>query len=245
MKKQNLLLLFLSVFFVSVMVTSCGKDSDPKPKEEEPDGDGDETLSPYLQGSDYYLITLDETSKTKIASKVKKDYRVDDANMFLYVWDGTYGPGTSTGPNSFGEVEGWTSLVVANNDWSGCGFATLNNTETGQKFYANLSGVSDDHVLHFAMKSKDQTTHQIILNGNNESVVKLTIGTEAFDGVAPYKNFTRDGEWHHIEVPVSYLKDQGLKYTGDMNTNLVAILSGGGIGKTLDIDGIFFYKPKK
>ncbi|MFD1630398.1 hypothetical protein [Pseudopedobacter beijingensis] len=248
MKKQRLLILFVSMLFAGVSLTSCKKDKGPQKQEEEQKDDNDNntdpTLSEYLQGSDYYLITLDETSKTNIASKVKKDYRTDDHNMWLYVWENTYGPGTSSGPNAFGEVEGWTSLVVANPDWSGCGFATLNNVDTGEKFYANLSGLTDNHVLHFAMKSKDNATHQIILNGNDESVAKITIGTETLDGVAPYGNFTRNGEWHHFEIPMSYLKGKGLKYTGDMNTNVVAILSGGGVGKTLDIDGIFFYKPK-
>src|SRR5690606_25740348 len=184
MKKQNLLLLFLSVFFVSVIVMSCSKDNDPGVNDEQKDDDDvDETLSVYLQGSDYYLITLDETSKTKIASKVKKDYRTDDENMFLYIWEGTYEPGVSTGPNSFGEVEGWTSLVVGGGGWSGCGFATLSDDDTGDKFYADLSGVTEDHVLHFAMKSKDNATHMIKLRGNDDSVVELAIGAEPFEGI--------------------------------------------------------------
>ena len=94
------------------------------------------------------------------------------------------------------------------------------------------------------MKSKDNATHQILLfDGTNTT--KITIGATAFDGDAPYKNFTRDGEWHEIEIPMSVLKNKGLRYTssGFNSGNLFAMLSGPVTGTTLDIDEIFFYKP--
>ncbi|WP_199117643.1 hypothetical protein [Pedobacter sp. ASV28] len=241
MKKQSVLLMLLAVLFTASVTTSCKKSSDSPKEEEEKPGTGNPNLSRYLKGSDYYLITLDASSEKNIHSKVKKDYRTDDVNSFLYVWDNTYLAGSSSGPNSFGEVEGWTSLVVNNIGWSGCGFVTATTIK------ADLSGVTDQHVLHFAMKGKDNASHMIILNDGTKDV-KIVIGATPFvdNGVnyQPYKNFTRNGEWQHIEVPMSYLKDQGLRYTSaGFNANIVAILSGGTAGTTLDIDGIFFYKP--
>jgi len=240
MRKQSLLLMLLAVLFTASVTTSCKKSSsEPKKDDETGGGTTNPNLSKYLKGSDYYLITLDAASEKNIHAKVKKDYRTDDKNMFLYVWDNTYSAGTSTGPNSFGEVEGWTSLVVNAAGWSGCGFAPA------QTFKPDLSALTDDFVLHFAMKSKDNATHQVLLyDGTNTA--KITIGATAFEGVTPYSNFTRNGEWHHFEIPFSYIKNQGIRYpAGGFNANIIAILSGPTAGTVLDVDGIFFYKPAK
>lgn len=240
MKKQTLSLFLIAAIFVAFTSTSCSKKGDTtivdpvKP----PDVPGNTTTYTALKGSDYYLITMDATSAKKIASKIKADYRTDNLNMFLYVWDNTYSAGSSIGPNSFGEVESWTSLVVNRVGWSGFGFSP------DPKKTLNLSALTDDFKLHFSMKSKDNATHQILLfDGTNTT--KITIGATAFDGDAPYKNFTRDGEWHEIEIPMSVLKNKGLRYTssGFNSGNLFAMLSGPVTGTTLDIDEIFFYKP--
>lgn len=241
MKKQTLSLFLIAALFVAFTTTSCSKKDDTKKEEtEEPGGEepGGATTAAALKGSDYYLIALDETSGGKIKSKIKGDFRTDDLNMFLYVWENTYSAGSSSGPNSFGEVEGWTSLVVGSVGWSGCGYSpAATNT-------VKLDALTDDFVLRFAMKSKDNASHQIgLFDGTNTA--KITIGATAFEGDAPYKNFARDGEWHEFEIPMSVLKDKGLRYTsaGFNSGNLFSILSGPVAGTTLDIDGIFFYKP--
>lgn len=246
MKKQNLLILFLGVFFLGFSVMSCSKSDDPgQDQDEDKDEDIEETLSQYLEGSGYHLIALDETSATKIGSKIVKDYRVDDVNSHLYIWDGTYEAGVSNGPNSFGEVEEWTSLVVGSGGWSGGGF-NVDVPEGTATVLADLTGVNDDYVLHFAIKSQGSATHQFTAAGSNGSEAKITIGAGQFDndGIEPYTNFPRDGEWHHIEIPVSALKDRGLVINAPFNGNTFAFLSGGVTGTTLEIDGIFYYKPK-
>lgn len=239
MKKQSLLLMLLAVLFTATVTTSCSKKDDAAKDDDEQPGGGttNPNLSKYLKGSDYYLVTLDATSEKNIHAKVKKDYRTDDSNMFLYVWENTYAAGASSGPNSFGEVEAWTSLVVNSVGWSGCGFAPSTT------FKPDLSALTDKHVLHFAMKSKTNASYQILLY-DGVNTAKITIGATAFEGVAPFGNFTRNGEWHHFEIPMSYLKGQGLRYpAGGFNANVVAILSGPTAGTTLDIDGVFFYVP--
>lgn len=248
MKKQNLLILFLGVAFLGFTVISCGKSDGPgQDQDDDQDDDPVETLSPYLEGTGYHLIALDEMSATKIASRVVKDYRVDDVNTHLYIWDGTYEAGLSNGPNAFGEVEEWMSLVVTSGGWSGGGF----NVDVPDEFkpatvLADFRGVADDYVLHFAIKSQGNATHQIIVVGANGSEVPLTIGSGPFGDstTPPYTNFTRNGEWHHIEVPVFYLKDRGLNLSAPFNGNTLAFLSGGVTGTTLELDGIFYYKPK-
>ncbi|MFZ4862258.1 hypothetical protein ACL9RF_08735 [Sphingobacterium sp. Mn56C] len=246
MKKQSLLLLCLGLLFAGPSFTSCSKDDAPKteePGKEEPGKEepGNQNISPYLKGSDYYLLTLDEQSEKHIKTKIKKDYRVDDIKYFLYVWDGTYTEGTSSGPNAFGEVEGWASLKVGTAGWSGCGFAPFKDASTGQEELIDFSGINNDFTFHIAMKSKDKASHTLLFNDGKRDV-KVVIGDTDMEGEKPYKNFTRDGEWHHIEIPYAYLAEKGLKYEEPFNANIVAILSGGVVGTELNIDGLFFFK---
>jgi len=246
MKKQTLLAAFLGLLIAGTTMVSCSKSSPTptdkeEPGKEEPGKEGPlkPTDSPYLKGSDYYLIALDSESEKHIKSKIKQDLRTDDENMHLYIWEGTYSAGTSSGPNAFGEVEGWTSLIVGSVGWSGFGFST----DAAKGFKADLTGITGDHYLHFAIKSKDKASHQLILNsGIDKDDYKIVIGSESFEGTAPTTDFERDGEWHHIEIKMSTLFEKGLKYRTPISANILAILSGPVAGTTLDIDGIFFYK---
>lgn len=65
-----------------------------------------------LTGTEYYPIILDGTTAKALGAKIKADFRPDEATKFLYVWDNTYTAGQSTGPNFYGEVEGWVNLAV-------------------------------------------------------------------------------------------------------------------------------------
>jgi hypothetical protein len=233
MKKKTLMLLLVTILFAgAITTTSCSKDSDPKKDEqndddEDDDDDNNPNLAAYLQGSDYFLIALDETTKAKISSKVTADYRVDEANRFLYVWENTYVAGAPSGPNAFGEVDAWISLAVASGmTWSGFGISP------GGASTVDLSKVTPQHTLHFAMKSRGNATHMVGL-GDGTNNFRLAIGAAPFvDGTTsfqPYKNFTRDGEWHHIEIPMSEFMGTGkLNFrTGGFTTdNLFSVLSG-------------------
>src|SRR5690606_27714375 len=144
-----------------------------------------------------------------ISSKVKKDYRVDEANRWLFVWDGTYIDKPTTGPNAFGQVESWISMSVTNVGWSGLGMTP------DEKSTVDLSGVTNEHVLHFAIKSKVGATYVLGL-GDGSTEAKFAIGQTAFDDygtvLQPYANFPRDGEWHHIEIPFTEFTKIGLNY---------------------------------
>lgn len=246
MKKNTLLLLLVTMLFAGgITTTSCKKDKDTK-KEEQKDDDNDDDNNPdpsvYLKGSDYYLIILDETTKAKIESKVTKDYRVDEANRFLYVWEDTYTAGSPSGPNAFGEVNPWVSLVVGGKGWSGWGVSP------GGASTIDLSAVTPQHTLHFAIKSRDNASHMVGL-GDGTNNFRLNIGSSVFvDGpntFQPYKNFTRDGEWHHIEIPMSEFMGTGkltFRSGGFSTDNLFSVLSGGSQGTTMDIDAVFIYK---
>lgn len=199
-----------------------------------------------LKGSNYYVIIMDGVTAASIESKIVGDLRPNDVDKFLYIWDGTYNAGTSTGPNFFGEVEAWTSLTVASAGWSGAGF-NINSTANAA-LLTSMKDITDhpeDYYLHIGIKSKDNGIHAIILGGQTE--VKFAIGASGFvDGAATYPalgDFTRDGEWQRVEIPVKTLTDMGLSYSNfAANPNIFAFLSGGVTGTTLDLDAVFFYK---
>ena len=203
--------------------------------------------SSSLKGSDYYLISMDDASAAKIASKVKLDLRTDDVSRFLYVWNGTYNPGTPTGPNFYGEVVGWTSFTVGSAGWSGAGFFCSDLAKLNE--LSVITANPNDYYLHIGIKSKDNATHVFGLDG--QSSAKFAVGPTPFvdNGTTyqPIANFTRNGEWQQIEIPVSTLKTNGLLYSNS-NTegkNLFWFLSGGTTGVTLDLDAVFIYKKVK
>ena len=105
----------------------------------------------------------------------------------------------------------------------------------------------EEYTLHLAMKSTDNASHLLFLDGTSGSG-KVCIGSAAFvdNGTTyqPYTNFTRNGDWGEIEIPMSYLINQGLVY-GNNNPkglNVFGFLSGGQTGTMLQFDAAFIYK---
>lgn len=198
-----------------------------------------------LNGSNYYLIYMDDNTAASLGDKVVEDLRPDDSSKFLYVWNNTYTAGTCSGPNAFGEVADWVNMIVTNVGWSGLGFNC-----TDMNLLNGLATVTDnpnDYYLHIAIKGTSPVTHLFAVDGTAGSA-KIVLGPSSFtDNGATYpkySDYTTDGEWNQIDVPVSYLTKQGLSFTTD-NTNPQNVfwaLSGGTQGTQLQIDGIFFYK---
>ncbi len=196
-----------------------------------------------LQGSNYYPIVLDTVSAKAIKGKIVADLRVDEATKFLYVWSGTLNPGTCSGPNAYGEVEDWTSLIVANAGWSGAGF-NVQDLSLLDKLVP-LTTDPAGYYFHMVIRSRATTVYQFALDG--QSSAKFSIGATGFNdngNIAPVlADFTRDGEWHEIEIPMTTLKEMGLLYsTGMTPKNVLWFLAGGVSGTTVDIDAVFIYK---
>jgi hypothetical protein len=198
-----------------------------------------------LTGTEYYPIILDGVTAAKLGTKIKADFRPDEATKFLYIWDGTFTPGTSTGPNCFGEVEPWTSLVVGSIGWSGAGFNCKDGAALDK--LAPLTANPDKYYLHIGIKSRSNATYVIALDG--QSGVKFAVGPAAFNDngtmIEPLADFPRDGEWQKIEIPLSTLKSKGLLYsTGMGEKNVLWFLAGGVAGTTIDLDALFIYKKQ-
>lgn len=196
-----------------------------------------------LNGTEYYPFILDGITAAKLGTKIKADLRPDDAIKFLYIWDNTFTAGTSTGPNCFGEVEGWTSLVVGSVGWSGAGFNCKDGAALDK--LAAITANTDKYYLHMAIKSRSTATFVFGMDG--QSNVKFAVGPTAFNDngtlIQPLADFSRNGEWQQIEIPMSTLKTNGLLYsTGMIEKNVLWFLAGGVAGTEINLDGVFIYK---
>ncbi len=237
---------FIFALAATMMIgfTSCDSDeptTEEENQEQNEENEENEEESTYacLNGSDYYLFALDAVTYETISSKVVEDMRTDDMNTVIYVWESTYTAKTASGPNFFGEVEGWTALEVASVGWSGLGLCIL-SAESGGTKTVDLTDIYNnaaDYTFHIAMRSTDTYTHTLKLVGSDGNETSITIG----DGGTT--NFTRDGEWQEIEIPMTTFTGLGLIYReGGQTGNVLCILSGGVAGTTLEFDACFIYK---
>lgn len=246
---------FFAIAAMAAMVFACNEPTpgpEPGPGPDVP-GPGPEPveLPACLKGSDYYPIVMDAVTFGHIENKVTADLRVDDFNTHLWIWENTYVAGTSTGPNYFGEVEGWVALQVGSVGWSGAGFCCYDPAKLTK--LADITANPADYVLHLAMKSQDAATHEFVFYSDGGAEAKLAVDVDGVYG------FARDGEWHAIEVPMTYFTNNGLLWTSALGAgsvpgnnvdviptgghNVMAVLSGA--SGALNLDACFIYKPAK
>ena len=133
------------------------------------DEPGDDTgdLHPSLQGSDYFIFQMDAISAEKIAGKIVADYRVDDTNCFLDIWNAgeTYTAGTTSGLNFYGEAESWVSFIVAAPaGWSGGGYrcTDLDKINALTAIFEN----PEDYYFQMGMKTTDNASHGFRVGGS-------------------------------------------------------------------------------
>ncbi len=201
-------------------------------------------LHASLQGSDYYLISLDYITYDVIADRVVADLRVDDSNVCLYIWDDTYTAGTCSGVNAYGQTESWTSLSVTSVGWSGLGVcAGVTGDYTGIDALSAVTDSPEEYYLHIAIKSSVAVSHCIKMEDTGSGV--CVIGNNGpIDDRNPDYELTTDGEWQHFDIPMTHFTAQGFEFnsTHSAATNAFIILSGGVAGTPLDYDAVFFYK---
>lgn len=207
-------------------------------------------LHSSLQGSEYYVFQLGETASSKIASKIVADFRVNNEDSFLDIWSEgeTYTAGTTSGLNFYGDADGWVSLtVVAPAGWSGGGYRCSSAEKISA--LAKIMENPEDYYFHIAMKSTDNSSHLLQINGTVGSG-KICIGSTAFvDGNTTYQpkaDFTRNGSWGEIEICMKDLVDLGYATT-EVTTAPegfypFSFLSGAAPGTILQFDAAFIYK---
>lgn len=243
---------FIAMAAIAAMLFACGEKPDdsgtPNPDEgktENPSNGGNSSYA-CLNGSNYYPIVMDAVTYETIKGRVVADLRVDDTTTWLWIWENTYVAGTSTGPNYFGEVEGWVALQVGTVGWSGAGFCCYDAAKLSK--LADVTANPADYVLHLAMKSQDNATHEIVLYSDGGAEAKIAVDVTGAYG------YPRDGEWYAIEVPMTVFTNNGLLWTANLGAganpttqegghNVMAVLSGA--SGALNLDACFIYKPAK
>lgn len=207
-----------------------------------------------LQGSDYVIIAMDETTRNSISSKISYYMPSDGAygnpnTGTIFIDDWGDGPnftqwGTASGPNSYGVVEDWLCIsktAAYGMNWFGYCYrldAGLTDEEKAEsaKRLAALNSLTSDYTFHFAMKSTDK--------GGYTVTVREGTGVVIGDENTLY-GFKRDGEWHEIEIPMAVFM-AGEKYNSSAVGNIVAFTQGTDVAAaTLDVDAVFFYKKAK
>jgi hypothetical protein len=134
------------------------------------------------------------------------------------------------------------SWIVGSKGWSGLGYFITPGTGV------DLSGITSEYTLHFAVKSSSNDDYHYTVYDGNGKAAHLNLGTQVADGINPIGNFTRDGNWYAIDVPVSYLVKQGLDFSTATNFNVGNIFTVTGpttAGALIDYDAVFFYGPAK
>lgn len=254
MKKRHLSMLLAGFLFVGF--ASCSK-SDDTPDEPPVDPGKiviDGSKAEALEGTSYHIVALDDESRQKIQSQIVQDFAPDESKYVLNTWSGTLVANERSGPNSFDKLDDWTALKTSGAQaWAGCGFCR----KEGGGASADLTKVTGEYTLHFAMKSRSTNTFNILLaddsgtgthgpDGKKEDY-RIGIGQKGkeYEDVEILTDFPRDGDWHHIEIPMQTFVNKGLKYANPSTNNIFAVvLAGTPVNITLDIDAIFFYKKK-
>ena len=213
------------------------------------DNPGTEEINhPSLKGSNYFIFQLGGKAAEQIADKIVVDFREDGTSKFFWIWPDSgdsYKAGETSGKNFYGESEGWVSLTVGSIGWSGFGYNCSDLNELNKM--AEIMDAPEDYYLHIGMKSTDNASHLLYMDGTSGSG-KACIGptsyTDAGITYQPVGDFKRDGSWGEIEINMKTLTDQGLVY-GSNNTkalNVFGFLSGGSTGVMLQYDACFIYK---
>lgn len=211
-------------------------------------------LPASLQGSDYIVFFLGEDEYSVIEKKVSVNLMPNNANVFVDVWPAgqTYEGGTAAGLNSYGFGEGWLCFSATGYEgWSG-GAIACRPSEDGSVALpvADLSKIMtnpSEWYFHVALKSDvPGQSHVVGLNwAGAEFQMILGANPGDYTGDATYyptpvSGTYQVGEWNEYEIPLSMT---GLKFNSPIAAgNLVSFLSGGTVGKTLNLDAIFIYK---
>ena len=191
----------------------------------------------------YYAIYLDgKTQKANISDDRFVNLGDNGTSQNSYLWEGTFNYGDAAGKNSFGVEGEYMAIVSADKGWSGMGYNI--NSAKGD---CNLSCINDDYKLHIALKAEHNHPVNFYITDGSGHVANLIFGQYDIEGKDPVANFKRDGKWHNIDIPMSYLHRKfGIDFRGDTDYdgNLLCATVGSASGVKVDFDAVFFYGPK-
>ena len=197
----------------------------------------------FADNTNYYSIFLDEATKN---ANIDNDNFINlgdnGTSQNSYLWEDSFKYGEVKGNNSFGETGAYMSIVTSDKGWSGMGY-NIN----GKEGDVDLSGINNDYHLHMALRASHNYPIDFYLTDGSGHQAHLIFGQYDLDGKDPVANFKRDGKWHNVDIPMSYLnKKFGIDFSKDTDYdgNLLCISAGGKAGVEVAYDAIFFYGPE-
>ena len=212
-----------------------------------------------LNGSDYYIFQMDETTFNELdqAGKVTSDMRIngvfegevlvpEDATRVNYVWNpaAEEADAPQFGVNSFGKAEGWFSIAAASPTPDGCwgnicgglGIATETDLEVGK-----LQNLTPDHVLVVVLKGSYTPMESLEISmtppvgGDQVQLFKVTDATGEYN----------DGDWEVFTLTYPDLIYMGIDLSQPITTDFWYPWAyvANGAGNRVDVDCVFFYVP--
>ena len=221
-------------------------------------------FSRLLDGSDYYIFQMDETTFNELdqAGKVTSDMRIngvfegdvlmpEDATRVNYHWNpaAEVADAPQVGLNSFGEMDSWFSVASVDptpeGGWGNiCGGLCIGTWEypaSSDAEVAKLQDLTPDHVL------------VVVLKGNYTPATSLQIGMTSLGGgdivtlleITDSTGEYKDGDWEVFTLTYPDLVALGI----DLSQPITAetwypwTYTANGAGNRVDVDCVFFYIP--
>ena len=200
---------------------------------------------------DVILGAEDVMTGLQNAGQKVNDWRVNDVDRFLYVWDNTFDGGDGSYPGvgySDMQFDGYSSLNVGSVGWSGAGF-----------FFSEASGTSTKHWndntrFHIATRTAavaPPSVALILCDGDpaGSAPAKVALGDSFNDGgnIYPTIGPKLTDEWVGTDISFADLKKfyPSFNYVNVDNWqgNILSILGGGVTGQNISMDCMYFYTP--
>ena len=211
---------------------------------------------PTVKGSKIWPIVLDADTKATIEDKIGYDFRTNDVDRMLYIWEGTYTGGGAIGANFFQTNSNGGFLSLKVNDgvtWSGCGFTIKGeNQEAKTAMNELVDAIKKEpakYHLHMAIKTTDPAANHYFtlfgLGSGNTTGLKWCVG----DKYEPESNgrfdIVADGTWNVITFAFDRYVAPLEEYQApaeNKGINYFTFGSGGVAGSVLNIDAVYIYK---
>ena len=159
-----------------------------------------ETIGEVSPANPTWFVVASE--HTDIANKPEYvDLRPNGSDINMYVWENTAVAAPATG-TTFEGSQYANLTVTAPAGWFGFGF-----TNSAARDFSPFA--KQKYTLHFAVKTTSLMPLFIKLEGLN--------GTTAVGYLTGKYDFSRDGKWHEIQIPMSAFFSQGLDWNGNMS----------------------------
>lgn len=147
----------------------------------------------------WYIVAAEHTD---IANKPEYvDLRPNGSDINMYVWENTAVEAPATGA-PFEGAQYANLKVTAPGGWFGFGF-----TNSVARDFSPFA--KQKYTLHFAVKTTSLMPLFIKMEGLN--------GTTAVVYLMGKYDFSRDGLWHEMQIPMSAFFSQGLDWNGNMS----------------------------